>query len=115
MVRHGFGRGEYLYFADPLPNWSSSSGASFTGNLAPIANSWDNRLGLATRFPSDHHDYLDRCREAGQAKPTLLLLKYGPGDYHCLHQDLYGEHVFPLPVAVLLSRPGFDFAGVSSR
>ena len=111
MARHGFGRGEYRYFAYPLPELVERLRGELYRHLAPLANGWNDRLGAATRFPREHHDFLVRCREAGQVRPTPLLLKYGPGDYNCLHQDLYGEHVFPIQVAVLLSQPGSDFVG----
>ena len=111
MARHGFGEGEYRYFAYPLPASVAALRETLYPPLAAIANRWQSALGREEAFPGAHSDYLDRCRAAGQARPTPLLLRYGPGDYNCLHQDLYGAEAFPLQVAILLSRPGEDFAG----
>lgn len=111
MARHGFGRGEYQYFAYPLPPLAAQLRTAFYPPLAAVANRWNAALRDPMRYPARHADWLHTCHQADQARPTPLLLKYGPGDYNCLHQDLYGERVFPLQVAILLSRPGRDFDG----
>jgi uncharacterized protein len=111
MSRHGFGRGEYKYFNYPLPETIANLRTQLYPRLAPIANRWNAAMGIAISYPQNHSEFLERCHKAGQVKPTPLLLQYGPGDYNCLHQDLYGEHVFPIQVAILLSDPTRDFTG----
>ena len=111
MGSHGFGRGEYKYFSYPLPGTVQGLRSTLYRKLAPVANQWNELMGIDVRYPREHADFVQRCHDAGQIRPTTLLLQYGVGDYNCLHQDLCGEHVFPIQVAFLLSEPGRDFTG----
>jgi uncharacterized protein len=111
MARHGFGKGEYRYFKYPLPAIIGELRATLYAHIVPFANAWNERMNIAARYPTAHADYLEKCHAAGQVRPTPLLLQYGPGDFNCLHQDLYGDLAFPLQAAILLSAPSRDFTG----
>ena len=111
MARHGFGKGEYRYFKYPLPDLLAGLRTAIYPHLARVANDWNERMGLDERYPDRHEEFLKQCHDQGQTRPTPLLLQYFPGDFNCLHQDLYGDLAFPLQVAILLSEPGRDFTG----
>jgi hypothetical protein len=111
MGRHGFGRGEYQYFKYPLPPIIAGLRTTLYARLVPVANAWNEAMRIDTRYPTTHAEYIDLCHAAGQQRPTPLLLQYAAGDYNCLHQDLYGDHVFPIQVTILLSNPQTDFTG----
>src|SRR5215472_7970026 len=111
MARHGFGKGEYRYFKYPLPKLLGGLRTALYTHLADVANDWNRRMGIDERYPNDHASFLKSCHEVGQRRPTPLLLQYVPGDFNCLHQDLYGDLAFPIQVAILLSDPGKDFTG----
>ena len=111
MARHGFGKGEYRYFKYPLPAIIGELRGALYAHIVPFANAWNERMNVATRYPTAHADYLEKCHAAGQVRPTPLLLQYGPGDFNCLHQDLYGDLAFPLQATILLSAPSRDFTG----
>jgi hypothetical protein len=111
MGRHGFGRGEYKYFNYPLPSLIQGLREALYAQLSPVANRWNAAMGIGVRYPDNHKEFVQRCHDAGQQRPKPLLLQYAEGDYNCLHQDIYGEHVFPIQVAILLSEPQRDFTG----
>jgi hypothetical protein len=111
MGRHGFGRGEYQYFKYPLPPMIAALRALLYARLVSLANRWNETMRIDVQYPQTLAEFLERCHAADQTRPTPLLLRYGVGDYNCLHQDLYGEHVFPIQVAILLSKPETDFTG----